>query len=336
MSKKILTRTTLDPGAQKYVLAGSTKFVDTDRNINRSGKMAQYWNKRGFAQYWKSISNVPGPMTEQYFKQDPERALIKHFNLKELEFGNWENNETRFNYVFASIIALYDLNRVLNFGLNMGFGVLSLSFGARGSGKALAHFEPSNMIINITRYKRADRISIDLPDDLEQRNKLLFLNSGGMGSLAHEYGHFLDVLGGNFFEKGNFFGLTKGLSTDYNFDKSELNQTTMRGLTNTILNTLVNDPKTGNYTSWFEKLKKDYSNNQYWFRQAEIFARAFENYIQHKLEKQNIQNKLLTKPKYERSAYPGPDNIKKIVPYFDKLLKLFATRAKNKQLSLSL
>ena len=44
---------------------------------------------------------------------------------------------------------------------------LAIAFGARGSGSALAHFEPARNVINLTKLK-------------------------GAGSLAHEWGHALD------------------------------------------------------------------------------------------------------------------------------------------------
>ena len=46
-------------------------------------------------------------------------------------------------------------------------GRLSIAFGARGSGNALAHYEPLREVINLTKMK-------------------------GAGSLAHEWGHALD------------------------------------------------------------------------------------------------------------------------------------------------
>jgi hypothetical protein len=42
-----------------------------------------------------------------------------------------------------------------------------MAFGARGKARALAHYEPANKVINMTKY-------------------------GGAGSLAHEWGHALD------------------------------------------------------------------------------------------------------------------------------------------------
>lgn len=44
---------------------------------------------------------------------------------------------------------------------------LAIAFGSRGKGNALAHYEPSRAVINLTKMK-------------------------GAGSLAHEFGHALD------------------------------------------------------------------------------------------------------------------------------------------------
>lgn len=51
-------------------------------------------------------------------------------------------------------------------------GELSIAFGARGSGNAMAHYEPLRQVINLTKTK-------------------------GAGSLAHEYGHAIDYIIGS-------------------------------------------------------------------------------------------------------------------------------------------
>ena len=94
---------------------------------------------------------------------------LNTFKFKGGEFGNWLNDKERqdnLNFAFnsfkdiATALDLKDEDRSLN-------GKLSIAFGSRGSGRAMAHYEPLRNVINLTKLK-------------------------GAGSLAHEYGHFLD------------------------------------------------------------------------------------------------------------------------------------------------
>jgi hypothetical protein len=94
---------------------------------------------------------------------------LDDFKIKGGEFGNWLNDKDRQASVNFAYEAFRDLATVLNIpdsdiGLN---GNLSIAFGARGSGSALAHYEPLREVINLTKMK-------------------------GAGSLAHEYCHALD------------------------------------------------------------------------------------------------------------------------------------------------
>lgn len=99
--------------------------------------------------------------------------FMARFNLRAVEFGNWNNQEDRQFVLNVSYEALLDMANVLNLpATQIGlFGDLALAFGARGQGlsSARAHFERSKVVINLTKMK-------------------------GAGSLAHEWGHALDNL----------------------------------------------------------------------------------------------------------------------------------------------
>ena len=90
------------------------------------------------------------------------------------EFGNWLNDNDRQYSLDYGYDAFYDLALALDIpseAISMG-GVLSIAFGARGSGNAMAHYEPLRQVINLTKTK-------------------------GAGSLAHEYGHAIDYIIGS-------------------------------------------------------------------------------------------------------------------------------------------
>lgn len=99
--------------------------------------------------------------------------MMEKFNFKGGEFGNWLNEKDRQESLNYGYDALLDLSKALNIlptDISLG-NRLSIAFGSRGSGNALAHYEPDREVINLTKMK-------------------------GAGSLAHEWGHALDdILG---------------------------------------------------------------------------------------------------------------------------------------------
>lgn len=97
------------------------------------------------------------------------QTLADTFGIKGVEYGNWMDKDASLHHTQACGEALADLAFVLGMdpkevSLN---GRLSIAFGARGKGKAAAHYEPDKKVVNMTKKK-------------------------GGGSLAHEWGHALD------------------------------------------------------------------------------------------------------------------------------------------------
>lgn len=99
--------------------------------------------------------------------------FMKAFGLRGGQFGNWvkqgANSKDRQGMLNDAYDAFMDLAGVLNIppeAIGLG-GKLGMSFGARGKGSAMAHYEPSQVVINLTKTK-------------------------GAGTLAHEWFHALD------------------------------------------------------------------------------------------------------------------------------------------------
>lgn len=94
-------------------------------------------------------------------------VFLSTFNVYGVEFGNWQDNRQ------AALDQAYDALRDLatTVGITpeaIGFGGrLGLAFGARGHGKAAAHYEPNRFAINLTKTQ-------------------------GAGCLAHEWFHAWD------------------------------------------------------------------------------------------------------------------------------------------------
>ena len=93
----------------------------------------------------------------------------EQFGFRGVQFGNWTNQRDRQEAINQAFDAFMDLSRLLGVSpraLSLN-GELGIAFGARGSGKALAHYEPKEVVINLTK-------------------------TSGAGSLAHEWWHALD------------------------------------------------------------------------------------------------------------------------------------------------
>lgn len=95
--------------------------------------------------------------------------FLETFGFRGIQFGNWLPDSERQQVLNLGYEALMDLSEVMNWepkALSLD-GTLGLAFGARGTGRAAAHYEPGQRVINMTKLS-------------------------GAGSLAHEFAHALD------------------------------------------------------------------------------------------------------------------------------------------------
>jgi len=109
---------------------------------------------------------------ESHYKneKDAHRSFEGEFKFRTApQHGKSLTDEERKYHTLLAANSFNDLADILGLQKEQitANGKLALAFGARGSGAASAHYEPSLKVINLTR------------------------NRGG-GSLAHEWGHFLD------------------------------------------------------------------------------------------------------------------------------------------------
>jgi len=319
------------------------KRIDTQlpSEIVRGSATSKYWLQVQFREMYSRTR--PGFRSLIPYGYDPfdQAKVISHFDLKGFEYGNWLNQEDRYNYLWAAQIALFDLVKITGIQ-KVGLGKLvGIAFGARGRKGALAHFEPDTNMINITRFHEAKTVKDFLGRPVfgnkttDMIKPVLFEQTGGMGSLAHEYGHSLDYIFGGYVEVDparKDRSLTNGRSTT---DKATTTAApgTMRSLTAEIINSLIweNQAKKDIYTTFYAKLNIAVSAkvlSPYWIRQNELFARTFEAYIQMKLEKKGVENSFLTHKKYDSWVYPDGLLLKKIEPVMDRLLAMMAKRSK--------
>ena len=180
---------------------------------------------------------------------------IETFGFKGGEFGNWLNQNERQLSLNHGYDALKDLAKALQISeKDVAFnGELSIAFGARGSGNALAHYEPMRKVINLTKMK-------------------------GAGSLAHEWWHgFDDFL-------GKHFGYENALS--------KIERSGIKTELSTLIDTLKYAPKDDDKpfrtpTEFYQNSSKmdrcTSKEGGYWQSNEEMTARAFACYLADKI-----------------------------------------------------
>lgn len=256
--------------------------------------------------------------------------LLKKTGLRGLQFGNYVTDDERSHHLEKAAEAFVDLADVLGLpdnAISLG-GNLGLAFGARGSGGALAHYEPSTKVINLTR-------------------------KGGVGSLAHEWGHGLDHFlagGGKAEAKGGSIN-TGMLSTETsperferdasgNWKKDEKGRMVTINKKDDPVWAAMDDVRKSWDNSGFKKRLGSYirdlvddgymseSKANYWRSNSEMFARTFEQWVQHELLEQGRQNTYLAgfdhkeygDDKVGSKLWPTREESRSMGPAFKKLM----------------
>lgn len=291
-------------------MRGGLKIEDSNPVLTEGSRADIYWHQNGYKPLYHKVR--PKLDLPENLKTNDLTVIIQKFNLKGIGYGNWLTIEDRINYTNSLTLACYDLNKVLRFNYNIGFGLLSVTFGARGRSKALAHYEPGRDIINITRYH-----------DGKAPKEARFFGSGGLNSLAHEYGHFLDYFaGGHLAPNPQIFSLTNGHSIARGRTDTG---NKMRNLTDDLMEEIIwRNPDKQQLSDYYKRLIDTVgttSMGEYWLRRNEIFARAFEVYVMNKFSKMGITNLLLTGKKYNPQVYLKNSEMQKLEPKFDALLE---------------
>ena len=329
----------------------SRKILDSN-NLSSYNSKADRTNKK-IDYYLKKLRSPNLPINKflDFRKDNVLNKVINRYKLNNVDFGNWTSQTQKYNFILALFVALYDLEKVLKFkNDNIGQGVLSIGYGSRGIKNAYAHYDSYGQYINLSRERRADKVGIKDKDQLRELYS-------GFGSLAHEYGHFLDY----YFGKkagGQTMAITGGRCTllpidlkksPINFDyfkyaeqfsiniiqgsRSRIRELMYQIFTYLFLNTKITGGS--NRPTDFYRRIYTYSKNvdsKYWIRYNEIWARIFEVYVVYKLKKINIVNKVLVsegRGKYAKDTdlkrrrnpvYPTFSELKPIVPYIDDLI----------------
>lgn len=199
------------------------------------------------------------------------------FGFRGVQFGNYVEGPRRQADLNRAYDSLHDLADVLNVptkALSLN-GRLGLAFGARGKGKAAAHYEPGEVAINLTK-------------------------GNGPGALAHEWFHSLD----NYF--GRYDVSTDGKITsggDYMTEAQRAGRVFKDGryvdaeypVRQEVYDAFKGVMKAINSSDMLRRsaLLDEVRSKPYWSTDVEMAARAFERYVQDKARTAGVENDYL-------------------------------------------
>lgn len=201
---------------------------------------------------------------DDFMKNSPAAT----FPFRGVQFGKWENQNDRQENMNMSFDAFKDLAKALHIhdeDVTLG-GQLAIAYGARGHSVAVAHYEPAENVINLTKMR-------------------------GAGSLGHEWGHALDNYIARQIGSYEMFA-SDGTSSDhlYGIDNPMRDlMNTMRydhsdtGMTKFYRDAKALDSENGYSTAGNQKGNGDKKDDGYWSSKVEMFARAFASYVHDKL-----------------------------------------------------
>lgn len=264
--------------------------------VVRGGAIDRYWFREGL--------QLP---VHRFFNETPKhdwlfdsQLALEHFNLRSIEFGNWMSQEDRALFLYSAMLSLHHLAHILGIeDAQIGMkGKLSIALGARGRGRAMAHYEPNPFaVINITKTK-------------------------GFGSLAHEFAHAVDNIISYHTGNKNQTYVSGGRSTRKGFDETIAQQGNwFEQQFEQFFNVLYFTPQ-GKNTPFYNYLR---GTEEYWQRRTEVFARTFEVFVHSKLQALGIKDAFLVKASYLGKVYPKGHLITQVSPIISKLM----TRAFN-------
>ncbi|EGK3959235.1 DUF4175 domain-containing protein [Escherichia coli] len=244
------------------------------------------------------------------------------FGFRGVQFGNYVEGPRRQADLNRAYDALHDLADVLNVptkALSLN-GRLGLAFGARGKGKAAAHYEPGEVAINLTK-------------------------GNGPGALAHEWFHSLDnyfgrydvstdgkiTSGGDFMTEAQRARrvFKDGRYVDAEYPVRQEVYDAFKGVIQAIKNSDM--PRRS-------ALLDEVRSKPYWSTDVEMAARAFERYVQDKARTAGVENDYLVNirkaPEHNTdNTYAYPTNAELdggIRGAFDHLFRTLKTRETDK------
>ncbi len=285
------------------------------------------------------------------------------FGFRGGEFGKWvrqgKGDKERQAILNNAYDALMDLAKIAGIppraiSLN---GTLGIAFGSRGSGWASAHFEPGNLVMNLTKTRGAGALAHEWFHALD--NYFSRMRRGGAESEftgdqnAYRNDNFIthrpepmmvpkNVLGGRYLAPMTLGKLQamhearKDKTDAYNPDNWQRDPKTPEGVRPEVearFAALVDRLNESPMTQRARKLDGVKSGEGYWSRTLERAARAFESYVIAKMHEEGYHNDFLVNVKKsdetgkagDRYPYLMAGEVKPIAEAFDALFDTMET-----------
>ncbi|MGM7746896.1 LPD38 domain-containing protein [Yersinia enterocolitica] len=199
------------------------------------------------------------------------------FGFRGVQFGNYvegPRRQSELNDAYDSLIDMAELLSVPTKAISLN-GELGLAFGARGKGGTKAHYEPGQVVINLTK-------------------------GNGAGSLAHEWFHALDNYFGTYDVHGEASGkrssefITDRKRPRYEFSGGKRQEVIhpVRQEVHDAFKSAV-DKVTNSGMMERAALLDGGRSKAYWTTKLEMSARAFERYLLDKAQSKGITNDYL-------------------------------------------
>ena len=232
------------------------------------------------------------------------------FGMRSVQWGKSVTDGEREHHLKSCVDSFADLTDILGLPPQMASfnGRLAIAIGARGKGKALAHYEPELQVINLTR-------------------------NSGAGSLAHEWGHFFDYVVREISEQttGNRgrgrFRDNKRPAFERTRDPSYSQKTVPETPTEQAMKHLMDSPEYAAFSRRVRRVTRQRNLSQktqeYWQSDTEQWARCFERYVQRKLETSGRENTYLVGVKDDADLWPTDEEVEGMTPYFDRIFEAF-------------
>lgn len=262
---------------------GVKKLLGTTKpRVNSSGVKKTPFKHSDF---YKGI--VPEVKNIRFKGYDDSREfLVKKMKVRGFEFGNSISDAQRPEYARTTAQSFDDLSKITNLSPEQltGKGELSVLIGVKGVAGSLATYWRGTKDINI--------------------------NANSVGSIAHEWGHFIDNHMGN--KSGRDY-LSNGSSSSVAASDSEK---AYQALAPALAEYKYRLKGTDAYRQMSQKSRDTFQSD------VEVFARCFESFVNHKANKMKISNNVLVTG-VDSELYPNADEIESISEKMEGLLKAF-------------
>jgi len=303
------------------------------------------------------------PRSAQDWRQGKDitaEEFQEKFGFRGGEFGNWvsqgknaKERQWMLNEAHDALMDLADIVGVPPKAISLN-GSLGVAFGARGSGSASAHFEPVDVIINLTKTRGAGTLAHEWFHALD--NYFSRMRGGEVKRATGAIGNPLKSYRENNYitykpeplmvhKSGRYAPMTRARldnlhrqdpgSSYVNPDNWTVDPSHKAGVRPEVEQSFVALVDALNASPMTARAKKnDKGEDGYWSRIIERGARSFENYVIHKMAEQGYHNDYLANVRpieefprsQERYPYLVGEEIKPVAEAFDKLFETVETK----------